>query len=139
MCTLADLSQDVLFPHEFLPLSIGGSSDHRQNVLAVVWHHTHKENEILQKLSHKPGTQTKALNTSRNRESCRPSDHLCCDVSIPSFILDNVAVLKLPYSRLQDLAGIVGKVQVSDLRERNGHDGKSLFVLFSWTGTNLLR
>lgn len=65
--------------------------------------------------------------------------HLCRDVSIPSFILDNVAVLKLPYSRLQDLAGIVGKVQVSDLRERNGHDGKSLFVLFSWTGTNLLR
>lgn len=65
--------------------------------------------------------------------------HLCHDVSIPSFILDNVAVLKLPYSRLQDLAGIVGKVQVSDLRERNGHDGKSLFVLFSRTGTNLLR
>lgn len=64
---------------------------------------------------------------------CRLSRH----VSAPPLVLSDVAVLKLPHSRLQDLAGVVGKVQVSDLRQGNGHDGESLFVLFSGTGADL--
>lgn len=66
--------------------------------------------------------------------------HLChyARASVPPLVLSDVAVLKLPHSGLQDLAGIVGKVQVSDLRQGNRHDGKSLFVLFSGTGANLL-
>lgn len=58
-------------------------------------------------------------------------------VSAPPLVLSDVAVLKLPHGRLQDLAGVVGKVQVSDLRQGNGHDGESLFVLFSGTGADL--
>lgn len=68
------------------------------------------------------------------------SCHLChhAHVAVPPFILSDVAVLKLPHSGLQDLAGIIGKVQVSDLRQGNRDNGKSLFVLFSGTGANLL-
>lgn len=51
----ADLGKDVLLPHEFLPLPVGCGGDHRQNILTVVWNHTHKENQVLQKFSHKPG------------------------------------------------------------------------------------
>lgn len=54
VCTRADLGEDVLFPHEFLPLSVGCRGDHGQNILAVVWYHAHKENQVLQELSHKP-------------------------------------------------------------------------------------
>lgn len=67
---------------------------------------------------------------------CHLFGHAC--VSVPPLILSDIAVLKLPHGGLQDLAGIVGKVQVSDLRQGNGYDGKSLFVLFSGTGANLL-
>lgn len=59
-------------------------------------------------------------------------------VSVPPLILSDVAVLKLSHGGLQDLAGIVGKVQVPDLRQGNRYNGKSLFVLFSGTGSNLL-
>lgn len=59
-------------------------------------------------------------------------------VSVPPLILSDGAALKLLHSALQDLAGIVGKVQVPDLRQRNRYNGKSLFVLFRGTGTNLL-
>lgn len=62
VCVSSDLSQDVLLPHQFLPLSVGVGGDHRENVLAVVWHHAHKEDQILQELRHKPGRQTEALN-----------------------------------------------------------------------------
>lgn len=58
-------------------------------------------------------------------------------VSVPPLILSNVGELKLFHGGLQNLAGIVGEVQVPDLRERNRYDGKSLFVLFSGTGANL--
>lgn len=61
-----DLSQDVLLPHQFLPLSVGVGGDHRENFLAVVWHHAHKENELLQELRHKPGEQTEGLNNNLN-------------------------------------------------------------------------
>ena len=64
--------------------------------------------------------------------------HLCRHVSVPPLVLSDVAVLELPHSGLQNLAGIVGKVQVSDLRQRNRHDGKRLFVLFGGAGANLL-
>lgn len=53
-CTGADLGEDVLFPHEFLPLSVGSGGHHRENILAVVWYHTHKESQVFQELSHKP-------------------------------------------------------------------------------------
>ncbi len=58
-------------------------------------------------------------------------------MSVPPLILSDVAVLKLPYSGLQDLAGVVGKVQVSDLRQGNRYNSKSLFVLFSGAGADL--
>ena len=63
--------------------------------------------------------------------------HMSRHASVPPLILSDVAVLKLPHCRLQDLAGVVGKVQVSDLRQGNGHDGESLFVLFSGAGADL--
>lgn len=110
----SDLSQDVLLPHQFLPLSVGVGSDHRQDVLAVVWHHAHKEHEILQELRHKPGRQTEALNTI-SVSSVLKTNQGSPEFAAPSLILDDVAKLKLPHSRLQDLAGVVGKVQVSDL------------------------
>lgn len=50
----ANLGEDVLFPHEFLPLSVGCRGDHGQNILAVVRYHAHKEHQVLQELSHKP-------------------------------------------------------------------------------------
>lgn len=51
---VADLGEDVLFPHELLPLPVGCGGDHRQNILSIVRHHTHKEDQVLQELSHKP-------------------------------------------------------------------------------------
>lgn len=54
VCSGADLGEDVLFPHELLPLSVGRGGDHGQNLLAVVRYHTHKESKVLQELSHKP-------------------------------------------------------------------------------------
>lgn len=63
---------------------------------------------------------------------------MCVHAFVPPLILSDVPKLKLSHSGLQDLAGIVGKVQVSDLRQGNRYDGKSLFVLFSGTGANLL-
>jgi len=65
--------------------------------------------------------------------------HVCghAQASVPPLILSDVAVLKLPHSGLQDLAGIIGKVQVSDLRQGNRYDGESFFVLFSGTSANL--
>lgn len=59
ICCCADLGEDVLFPHEFLSLSVGCRSDHRQNVLAVVRHHTHKEDQIFEEFCHKPEKETK--------------------------------------------------------------------------------
>lgn len=55
----ADLGEDVLFPHELLSLSVGCWGDHRQNVLAVIRHHTHKEHQILKELCHKPDKEAK--------------------------------------------------------------------------------
>lgn len=52
--THADLGEDVLLPHELLPLPVGCRGHHRQNILAVVRYHTHKENQVLQELNHKP-------------------------------------------------------------------------------------
>lgn len=57
---------------------------------------------------------------------------------VPPLILSNVDMLKLLHSGLQDLTGIIGKVQVSDLRQGNRYNGKSLFVLLSVTGANLM-
>lgn len=58
-------------------------------------------------------------------------------VTVPALILGDVAILKLSHSGFQDFAGIIGKVQVPDLRQWNRDDGKSLFVLLSGTGANL--
>lgn len=68
--------------------------------------------------------------------SCHLSRH--AHASVPPLVLSDVAILQLPHGGLQHLAGIVGKVQVSDLGQRNRYDGKSLFVLFRRTGANLL-
>lgn len=59
ICCCADLGEDVLFPHEFLSLSVGCKSDHRQDVLAVIGHHTHKEDQIFKEFCHKPEKKTK--------------------------------------------------------------------------------
>lgn len=137
MCICADLGEDVLFPHEFLPLSVGCRGNHRQNILAVVWHHTHKENQVLQELGHKPLIQTKVpseTSTSEFISECRVAWRR---VSVPSLVLNDVGRLELPHGGLQHLTGIVGKVQVSDLRQRHRHDGERFFVLFSGTGANL--
>lgn len=58
ICCCADLGEDVLFPHEFLSLSVGCKSDHRQDVLAVIGHHTHKEDQIFKEFCHKPEKKT---------------------------------------------------------------------------------
>lgn len=58
-------------------------------------------------------------------------------VSSPPLILSNVAIQQLSHSGLQNLAGIIGKIQVSDLRQWNRHNGKSFFVFFSRAGANL--
>lgn len=59
VCCHADLGKDILLPHEFLSLSVRHRRDHRQNVLAIVWHHTHKEDQILKKFRHKPDQNSK--------------------------------------------------------------------------------
>lgn len=59
-------------------------------------------------------------------------------VSVPPLILSDVAVLELLHCALQHLVGIIGEVQVPDLRQGNGHDGERLLVLFRRTGTDLL-
>lgn len=64
VCTQANLGKYVLFPHEFLSLSVGTGGDHRQNILAVVGYHAHKENQVLQELRHKPEICMKAKITS---------------------------------------------------------------------------
>lgn len=51
------LCQDVLFPHEFLPFPVWLSDDHIQNVLSVVSHVSHKEDEVFQQLCDKPITK----------------------------------------------------------------------------------
>lgn len=73
-CASSDLSQDVLLPHQFLPLSVGVGGDHGQNVLAVVWHHAHKEDQVLQELRHKPGRQTETLNTISISSMSKPPE-----------------------------------------------------------------
>lgn len=59
VCCRADLGKYVLLPHEFLSLSVRRRCDHRQNVLAVVRHHTHKEDQILKEFCHKPDQNSK--------------------------------------------------------------------------------
>lgn len=59
--------------------------------------------------------------------------------AVPPFVLSNVDVLELPHSRLQHLTGIVSEIQVSDLRQWNGHYGKSLFILLGVTGADLMK
>lgn len=51
------LFQDVLLPHEFLSLSVGLVDHDLQHVLASVGDVTHEEDQVLQKLSDKPGDQ----------------------------------------------------------------------------------
>lgn len=55
----------------------------------------------------------------------------------PPLVLSDGAILKLLHSGLQNLAGIVGKVQVSDLRQGHRHDSKGFLVLFRRTCANL--
>ena len=56
---------------------------------------------------------------------------------IPPLILSDGAFFQLSSNRGQHFTGIVGKVQVSHLSRRDGHNGKCLFVLFQWRCANL--
>lgn len=60
-----------------------------------------------------------------------------CSISVPPLVLSDGAILKLPHSGLQNLAGIIGKVQVSDLRQGHRHNSKGFLVLFRGTCANL--
>lgn len=75
----------------------------------------------------------------RSRNSFAAWRHLCPRAPVPPLVLGDVAVLQLPHRRLEDLVGVVGKVQVSDLRQRDGDDGKGLLVLFGGAGADLSR
>lgn len=59
VCRCADLGKDVLLPHEFLSLSVRHRRGHRENFLAIVWHHTHKEDQILKEFCHEPDQNSK--------------------------------------------------------------------------------
>lgn len=59
------------------------------------------------------------------------------DCAVPPLVLSNVAILQLLHGRLQDLVGIVGKVQVSDLKQGYRDNSKCLLVLLCRARANL--
>lgn len=50
----SDLFEDVLFPHQFLPLSVGFAHDDVQHRLTAVDDVCYKENDVLQQFDGKP-------------------------------------------------------------------------------------
>lgn len=48
------LFEDILFPHEFLSLSVGLVDHDFQNVLAIIGDVHHEEHQVLQKLGYRP-------------------------------------------------------------------------------------
>lgn len=80
--------------------------------------------------------------TNTNQDSkyqSRPVPRRGRAVSVPPLVLSDGAVLKLLHSGLQNLAGIVGKVQVSDLRQGHRHNSKGFLVLFGGTCADLFK
>ena len=56
---------------------------------------------------------------------------------LPAVILADEALVELVHHGAQHGAGIVGKVQVSDLHDGNRDDGKGLLILLSGTRPEL--
>lgn len=57
--------------------------------------------------------------------------------ALPPIILADEALAELLHHSAQHGAGIVGKVQISDLHHRNRDDGKGLLVLLGGTRPQL--
>lgn len=62
---------------------------------------------------------------------------VCVQSVVPAVVLADEALTELVHHGAQHGAGIVGKVQISDLHHRNRDDGERLLVLFSGTRSQL--
>lgn len=53
------LLQDVLLPHELLPLPVGLSNNNIQHILSIVWYIADKKYQVLQQLDHEPAREVR--------------------------------------------------------------------------------
>lgn len=65
------------------------------------------------------------------------SAHTEAQIIVPAVVLADEALIELVHHSAQHGAGIVGKVQISDLHHRNRDDGERLLILFSGTRSQL--